>query len=279
MAYDLLTVEAFGARLIETCDLDPIYVGLVEAKLPTDQLHRWLVAYWCFYHAGVASYMSERTGNSFWRAMMKAAENTEPAPNGGRWPRGAERRHFRGAQGIAAVTELQREYPRPERMVEMMIEAADGQPLPVDGLISGVKAHRGFGPWISFKVADMLDRCAGVPVAFDNATIFMFADPVKGAQMAFDAWGKPDCGGQSVTDYVAERLIKHFGELGLKAPPLYDRLVNIQETETCLCKWKSHMRGHYPVGKDIHEIRDGIAPWAPFSPTAGRFEAALPPKV
>lgn len=44
--------------------------------------------------------------------------------------------------------------------------------------------------------------------------------------------------------------------------------MNIQEVETVLCKWKSHMNGHYPLWNDIREINGGLEPWA------GRCSAA-----
>ena len=44
-------------------------------------------------------------------------------------------------------------YPRPEAMVERI---ADG-PLDIRSVIKRAMNHPQFGPWIAFKVADMLD--------------------------------------------------------------------------------------------------------------------------
>lgn len=301
-----LTVERFGRIALRTGDLDPIYVGLDRLNLPRDQLGRWLLAYWCFYHAGFASYASEQ--ENFWDVMTVAAENECPSPAGGRWPRGSERRHFRGEQGLKAVASMRERYPDDVLCGSHMISYVSGcrgpdadAPVRVDGVIARVKEHRGFGDWISFKVADMLDTNCGVPVLFDNATIFMFETPVKGAVMACRAWaagpGDPirsaiygssvsktyqqiydDLGTNTLVpwacDYAVARLIKEFANI--PAPPHGRRPVAVQEVETVLCKWKSHTGGHYPIGKDTLEIHHGLAEWAGVSPTARAFSEALP---
>ena len=300
----VLTVERFGRVALRTGDLDPIYVGLDKLNLlenDKNQLGRWLMAYWCFYHAGFASYASEQ--KNFWDIMMVAAENESPAPCGGRWPRGSERRHFRGQQGIRATSDLMERYPSNDTCGVDMLAYLVGEAGPIVGVadvIKRVKTHRGFGDWISFKVADMLDTNCGIPVLFDNATIFMFDTPVKGAVMACQHWAKDPgdpirsaiYGGvippyekiyvdlQSNTlvpwacDYAVARLIKEFADI--PAPPHGRRAVAVQEVETVLCKWKSHLGGHYPIGKDTLEIHHGLAEWAGVSPTAKAFSQALP---
>ena len=53
-----LSVYDFGAQLLETKDLDPVYVMLHEADLGKPTLYRWLIAYWAFYHCGTAAWAS-----------------------------------------------------------------------------------------------------------------------------------------------------------------------------------------------------------------------------
>ena len=101
------SIRVFGQRLIETGDLDPVYIALHGANLQEPQLCRWLTAYLMFYHVGAASWLSERTGDDFWKWVRIAAENNSsalvPAPGIMRWPRSSERRHFRGDKCVAAV--------------------------------------------------------------------------------------------------------------------------------------------------------------------------------
>src|SRR3546814_4979767 len=67
--YERLSIEAFGSHLLRSGDLDPIYIALVQARrsgaFSEAQLLLWLLAYVCFYHAGVASWMSEHEGAAF----------------------------------------------------------------------------------------------------------------------------------------------------------------------------------------------------------------------
>jgi hypothetical protein len=220
--------------------------------------------------------MAQYEGNHYWTAMMTAAINETPSPTGDRWPRGRERRHFRGKQGINAMSDLEYRYKtHPEYMVENIIEAAPDYKV----LTDQVQTHRGFGPWIGFKVADMIDRCLGIHVDFTEAAVFMFDDPVKAALMVWLDYHKLPPGSKpkdrkAAIGEVVQHLAIAFEDF--KAPPLYDRLVDLQEVETVLCKWKSHMNGHYPLNNDIIEIREGLEPWTAHSELAAEFLKGMP---
>lgn len=278
--YDRLDIETFGRQLIKSGDLDPVYVALHGAGFSPDLLARWLIAYWCLYHCGAASYIAEHEGREFWKPLMDAASNEAPAPTGGRWPRGHERRHFRGQQGIRAVSELQGRYlSSPEQMVQRITRGGLHRPLTFEEVATAVREHRGFGPWIAFKVADMVDRVLGMEVDFTEAAVSMFKDPVKAALMLWrQKTGAPEIARPkdqaSTIHEVVNYLTVTFGDL--KAPPLRDRPVGLQEVETVLCKWKSHMNGHYPLWNDIDEINRGLAEWAPHSRVAQQFASAMP---
>lgn len=278
--YERLDIETFGRHLITTGDLDPVYIALSEFD-DTDLLNRWLVAYWCFYHAGAASYLAEKTGKEFWEAMMVAAKNEEPAPTGGRWPRGHERRHFRGKAATGATKLLWGKYfDKPEGMVMELLEPTHGKNK-VDFLDISNAAQTWplFGPWIGFKVADMLERIHSVPIDFTEAAVFMFKDPTKAALMLWrqkldlDENAKPKDEAAAIHE-VVEYLTKEFSDLN--APPHRDRPVGLQEVETVLCKWKSHMNGHYPLFNDIDEITAGCLEWEPHSEVARLFNHGMP---
>lgn len=286
--YERLDVETFGAHLLESNDLDPVYVSLAhmvnEEEVSLEAIDRWLIAYWCFYHCGAASWIAEHEGDQFWWWMLRAAKNEDgwPTPHGGRWPRGSERRHFRGAQGIKAVEEMALRYPRPEDMVaHVSVPSACALPRPFADITKRVQEHRGFGPWIGFKVADMVDRVLGFPVNFDEAAVFMFKDPYKAAlqvwrvQHGFEREGteKPEQEHDAI-HHVVEHLCQEYKDR--LAPPLYDRPVGLQEVETVLCKWKSHMNGHYPLYNDIDEITEGLQEWLPHSRLAQLFDKNMP---
>jgi hypothetical protein len=151
-----------------------------------------------------------------------------------------------------------------------------------------------FGPWIAFKVADMLERVMNVPIDFTNADVMMFKQPFESALMVYEDWTqKGKMPAMRMTDIklstydekervqkVAQALLKHFGEW--TAPPITEHIgdkprnVNIQEVETILCKWKSHLSGSYPLGNDIRELRHGLEAWLAASPIAVRLYEAAP---
>jgi hypothetical protein len=274
MNHDLKEVMAFGARLIQTEDLDPVYVALHKAQLPRDQLYRLLLAYFCFYHLGVAAFISEQRGEAFWDVMEIAARNRlcdpseiDPDLPEGNWPRGAERRHFRGDKCVKAVQDIRTfckgksSASGAEYFVGMLV--AIGQMITLDGFMKSVQVFPLMGPWIAFKVADMLERICGVPIKFPNDLTLMYKEP----RAALDMLNIPP-------DESNEKLLRFFGKNS--APPRYERFCGIAEVETVLCKWKSSIGGHYYVGKDIYEIRKGLVGWGR---TADKLFAVMPREI
>jgi hypothetical protein len=278
--YERLSIEDFGRHLLDSGDLDPVYIALTNVDWDVAQVKRWLVAYWCLYHCGAASYLSTFKGELFWNELRKAAENVVPAPNGGRWSRGSERRHWRGKQALASWQYLQHRYNnQPERMVDYI----SGPSTVMQEYVTVAERaanHKGFGPWISFKICDMMDRVMHVPVDFNEAAVFMFKDPVKAAMMLYEE-RNPTPEGMNVRPKqdviihrVVEYLTNHFRDT--LAPPLGDRPVGLQEVETVLCKWKSHVNGHYPLWNDIREIHEGIEGWGKVAEEFGHAMPDLP---
>lgn len=152
---------------------------------------------------------------------------------------------------------LRNAYRTPEKMVDCILDG----PRDFESIRRRVKTHHLFGDWIAFKIGDMLERVLGEQVDFSEADVFMFKDPVKGAKMVWESWpdSVPKEFNEEMIPAVVHILKKQFA--GFKAPPIYDRLVGLQEVETILCKWKSHMNGHYPLNNDICEIRKGLKDW------------------
>lgn len=289
--YPRLGVVEFGRRTIEAGDLDPIYNALVALQLDSKTLNRWLLAYWCLYHAGVSSFLAEQpTSAAFWTHLQAAAMNHEqiPAPIGGRWPRGHERRHWRGANAIKSYTALAERYrDEPEAMAtycatgDLHGQLSFATNETFASVTKRAQEHVAFGPWIGFKVADMAERVMGVPVQFGLEEVFLFDSPREAALLLWKQ-RNPDQAeveaGPRETQARVWSTVQHLlGEFDdLEAPPLGDRPIGVQEVETVLCKWKSHLSGHYPLNNDVREIRAGLAPWAERSPLARRFLDAMP---
>lgn len=240
---------AFGRQLITTGDLDPIYVMLQAANLPRDILDPWLVAYWCYYNASTCSRIVEAP--DFWAAMHKA--------NRENWPHGFERRHFRGEAATKAIEEL-RIFHSPSNLIAYLggpdpHTFRPSAPLTFERVSQRVQTFYLFGPWIAWKVADMLERVLHVPIDFSNASLAIYRDPRAGAALlATGDWDTPITDAQ--LNGVVTQLLHDFSDM--TAPPSRDRPINIQEVETILCKFKAHQKGFYPINNDTHEVAKGL---------------------
>lgn len=274
----LMGIQEFGDRLIATRDLDPLYVGLVGARLEPDQLARYLLAYWCFYHVGAAAFLSENEGNSFWVWMQVAARNRpEDSPQQilpweekqrafmpSRWPRAAERRHFRGEKCVKAVEWFSNRAP--EWWVLLLAGLTTDK-----AVMNYVQTWPMFGPWIAFKAADMMERVWGTKVQFDPNLGLMYHEPRAALELLPQhnpTWTDP------TPRNLYDKLITYFS--ARRAPPFGDRPCGPQEVETVLCKYKSYLGGHYYLGKDIKEQRGALMGWGK---TADRILAAYPAEV
>lgn len=279
----MTSVTDFGRQLLRTGDLDPVYVALHGANLPPDTLARLCLAYWCFYHLGAAAQLAEiKQPSKFWDAMMHAARNEGLRPDGSKpWPRGAERRHFRGHQAVEAMAELSNRYPHskgPIAVAGMLgVRPFEAAPTTYSAVARSVQTHRGFGPWIAFKIADMSERLLGCNTDFSDCHLGIYKDPRQGAAVALLEWSPRDEAREyeglrgldakpweyPISDGQLADTVTHYVKVfkGYKAPPDSNRPVNVQEVETIFCKYKSHLKGHYPPGKDTRELRHGLKGW------------------
>lgn len=279
--YPRLGPVEFARQLIQTGDLDPIYVALNGAGYDRDQKLRWLCAYIAFYHAGVACFMSEHKGIDFWSWMTKAAENTWETPLGTRWPRSSERRHFRGRQACWAIS-------------DWVERCRDGQPEAMFSYIAGcnpggdtlertmdrAREYRSIGGWAAFKCADLVDACLDARLDQGDLGPFLYDTPRAGFAMMATLWGMTTYPGDtlerqmSVSMAAMNRLREQLSDL---APPHKPgQPIDNFVLETVACKWKSHIGGHYPPGKDLREIAEGLRPWAGVCESAHRFLVAMP---
>lgn len=243
-----LDIYSFGRKLITTNDLDPVYVVLDDAGLEPEYLRRWLLAFWCFYHSGTASWITD--GDiGYWKRMEEAAGSKD-------YPRCHERRHFRGKNAANSVAYLK------DRGLKDLFAPLEGGPYQLNQVLESVKEWVGFGPWIAFKVADMLERLGICEIEFDAGAMFLFDSPREGAEMLWNlekrrpTYGEPPTPTEGIGKWAVNRILKELGDLD--APPRHDRPINSQEAETVLCKWKSYMGGHYEPGEDLLGLRAGL---------------------
>lgn len=274
-AYKRLDIKEFGTHLLQSGDLDPVYIALHKMELDEGQLFRWLVAYWCLYHCGAACHLSECDGPEFWKELMRAARNDEPQPYAAsaqehlkRWPRGSERRYFRGEAAIKAVKVMWGKYLNdPAQMVRDIIGLPETTPiprtqvhLPFKEVSERAQQYPLYGPWIAFKICDMLDQLGIQPVDVDQAAVFMFDSPAKAAEELYRAAMKVSPAAKLKREVIIPLVVSHLEDMfkEFSAPPHHSRAVGLFEIETVLCKHAAHIHGHYPLFNDIVEISEGI---------------------
>lgn len=272
--YPRQDLVGFGSLLFSSGDLDPIYIAAQGSSYSPQQLARWLVAYWLFYAAGFASYASEHSDREFWRVLARAAVNADLTPIGGRWPRGSERRHFRGPRAVEAVRRLHEQYSSAQQMVDFLTTGG----MDVSSVISRARGHYLFGDWISFKIADMLDALI-MPVRQDDISVFLYDSPRKSILENIRLGTVPVPTGLDEAGQLAAAM-KWLGKKlkNCSVPHKPGAQPDLFCLETVWCKHLSHMHGHYPPLKDVVEIHEGVQPWVRVCSSAGRFKAHLPPQ-
>jgi Alpha-glutamyl/putrescinyl thymine pyrophosphorylase clade 2 len=169
------------------------------------------------------------------------------SPLKGRWPRGSERRHFRGAKCIGAVSWLRNKFLTPEAPIRSLLNCRTEKHV-----IARVTQWPMFGPWAGFKAADLLERCVGHPLQFDPNIGLLYAEPRAGLDLLAAELGQSPRA-------IYENLLRYCS--AYKAPPRDDRPCGAAEVESILCKFKSMRGGHYFVGKDIKEVRHALQGW------------------
>lgn len=271
--YQRLSPLEFAEHLLTSGDLDPVYIALNASGFDSGQKLRWLVAYIAFYHCGAASWLSERKGASFWEAMAVAAQNTDLAPTGGRWPRGHERRHFRGHTADVAIAEWAAMHSEPETMMPAI---APERGMLVARVMTNAQRYYSVGSWLAFKIADLADACMDRQVNQSDVAPFLYKTPLDSLVAMFEQRagcavdGDKRAAAVLQAAWLANELRKHT--IPHKPCEPLDWFV----IETIACKYASHLSGHYPLHNDIVDIASGLMDWAPVSQAAAQFMAAMP---
>jgi hypothetical protein len=247
----------FGRQLIITGDLDPVYIVIAGARLPWNQRARLVLAYACLYHLGCAAYLSEFKGDKFWHQLRLAADNVH-GPVDGKWPRGTERRHWRGEAAEKSWSCLMLG-DTPEAVIEYWFE--DGATF--HDCYKRILETTGMGPWAAFKLCDLAERVLEYRIDPRGAEKFFYREPLAGAALIHKDLP------------TAIRLLRNY--LGNFVAPPGGRCCGVMEIESVMCKFKSYINGRYWVGKDIKEVRHALAE-VQYS-TSNKLFKAMPPEV
>ena len=122
-----------------------------------------------------------------------------------------------------------------------------------------LQKFQGIGPWAAWKILDLLNCCLGFNFDFKNVDFRLaYEYPIRGMLLVA---GEDEERYKKVSDELYEssmnevyRQLEEGGILKCAAPPEYIRNINMQEIETCLCKYHSYYHGHYKAGEDIERL-------------------------
>lgn len=269
--YPRLDFIPFGKQLIQSGDLDPVYLALNSVSFSKEQRLRWIVAYCAFYHCSVACWLSELKGAEFWHYLKIAAENKVSSPIKERWPRGHERRHFRGEQALAAINDWENRYgTHPEHMMKYIVGSGKNFQAIGDRAVE----HRSVGVWMKFKLIDLADACFDAKVEQTNLEQFLYESPRTSILSMWNKLHPSANSDESILQKAIAYLLKQYKELRIPHHP--DKAIDLFCLETIACKHSSHLNGHYPLFNDIDEITLGLSSWKDTSASVRLFLEAMP---
>lgn len=270
--YKRISGLEFGQQLCVTGDLDPVYTYALA--LSVEQRRRFVFAYLMFYHAGIATLLSVcKTTGEFADVFTAICRQTGGA-------RGGERRHFRGIATHAVLADLKW---RSEHFGwdsvfgdTAVLPLVQTVVLDFNAAYVNALSYPSVGSWLAFKTADMIERCDLLHPAAEGfwsndanqCNPYWYDQPRMGLQLIY---GDTDCIDGKLTsehDKFRSALLNILQEMRVAPCGLQSRALNQQEVETICCKYKSHLKGTYQVGKDIKHLYDQLNPqWLEKEPT------------
>ncbi len=233
---DMPTWQRFTEKLFRTEDADPGYIALARCRLPEDVRMRLIVGWVTFYNLGLACNAAKLTGPKFW-AYLRSVYPTAK--------RASERRHFRGKAGLKALADWERDYPRPEMMVERILKASPDY----TSVRNRVRPITQMGDYFVWKFCDLYDVMTKRHVDVTGCESYAPKTPQQGAKLIF-----PD-------NTIAEafsKIVAYARKIGLTAPPHHNRPFDANEAETVCCVYKQMAGGGYTWGLRTAKARNRI---------------------
>lgn len=259
---EVRTWQDYAKAVIETQELDPVYVMIYNASLVKGQdwaklfcLHMLM-----FYHTGEAAAAAEEGPNYFYTHILDQYATLR---------RGTERRHYRGRNGLDSLQSVRDYSPYPLDFFDKLRSqqgTADPLkffplPIPYLNVRKEFGKMRGFGDYFIWKACDYMDRCLDLPIDYRTGLPHIPAGAAKWVSGKY-----PGVPLTAVLHDVAEKICEY------PAPGVPSRGCSISEAETVLCGLhgyfvsKSHKIGddiehnHKDLGEDPHDLRRHLPP-------------------
>lgn len=260
--YERLSIVEFGLGLLETLDLDPVYVALNRSRLSRVELTRFILGWMMYYHTGLACWMMTHKSKGLLSAFEYVAKHNDE------FPRGSQRKHHRNAAALACVAGMQTQFSTATEFARWSLhDGCDGRDV-----MKRVMTLVGWGPCMSWRVPDLYEALSLYDTPFKSTdTDMFFSNPKRGALLCAKEYGlKGSDPVRAAHDYLMEEIGDKF------APPAFKRRLNIQETETVFCKWKSHMVGRYAIGRDTLRAKEQFEKYADKVPLSRKLLELMP---
>lgn len=233
----------FMQAIVETGDIDPTYYAFrgIRSDIGDDRTKRMLVGMLMFYDIGVASQLSEIADvEEFWKTVHAIYPTCR---------RGSERRHFRGNNGLKSIASIQK-YESPVAFWDAMYDAS------YLGIKENFKNVSGFGDYFIWKYADYCDRVFDDNVNMTGAIKYLPKEPREGSIIVAREMGLAK---EDDFEATIEYCLDACRNIGLMAPPAFNRKVGLLEIETCFCMYKHAVTGNDYVGHDIIDKHNTLA--------------------
>lgn len=224
--------QQFGKFLFNCREADPGYYvldSLLRDGFKRDQLKRFAVAWCSFYNLGLAAQASELQAGKFYDFLVGVYPTAK---------RASERRHFRGAAGLAALAQWRKRWPKPEALAEhIMADNMGAIRDNCDGVLQ-------MGPYFHWKWGDLTEVLTQSPVLFRGWEQKSPNVPQQGAKLIAAEAGKPELTTTSVYRRIASFMHAH----SVYSPYARFRVFDVQDAETICCVYKQYRSGGYVPG-------------------------------
>lgn len=229
--------------MVTTLDLDPVYSGMrgafLSQEITRDQFDNFMVSFALLYSLEESCKIVEMNlpTNELWKYLIDNYETLK---------RGRARRFFREKKGMNCLNYLVEHFETSTQFIEEMYDPC------YEKMAEKFAKVPSFGPYFTWKWLDLYDRVYGMEckITLDYAVQNLPGAPIKGAKLvSSELWPEDEFD----LKRVLQHMIQECQRVGLMAPPSLDRLVDIQEIETCLCGIVHMYKGTHvdKIGKDL----------------------------
>jgi hypothetical protein len=188
-----------------------------------------------YYHTGTAAQAADYEGKDFWDYLKHIYPSA---------PRASERRHFRGAAGLYALDVMEKFSPDPSQFFSQFPATYAGVKSVCENKLSN------FGSYFQLKICDYMDRCLTMPIrSYVGLERNLPTLPAKAVLMMVP---------HLPVVYGFQEICQQVYQLGIMAPPIFDRHLGPAEVETILCDWKRAKTGSSWLGADVLDKRNAL---------------------